>query len=718
MTIYENACLIRPRVNRLLEQASEKPFIVVCAGTGYGKTQAVQSFCQTSGGKVVWLQITRQDNDETRFWEKLIHTVFQNEPDLEKELLFNGMPKTDTAIEKYIEILEKTFYSHVISPKLYTVYDDLHRVENPNVLRFLREMIRYITPKRTVIMISQSYPFPELTGPTARESASLISEEDLLFTEEEISEYLRLLGVSVSTGKVRRVMEGTKGWAQALGVVGHTIQNAKDPGNDIIGAMQVNIYKLMKTDVQDVISDRLKNLLFRLSLLDHLPADLVLTLAGGDESLIGELGKCCGYVRYDIYMNMYVIHDFFRDFIRQYQDTLTEGEKREVFREAGHWCGRNGYILYAVNNYEKAMDYEALIRLVYSSVNRQIPPDMAAYLLTILEGAPPEAVKNIDLFPVLHLRLLISLDRQEDVIKQGKIYENRYLAMPESPETTRIIAELNYCMGVACQMRSTVIDRYDFHRYFLRQDLFFSKNPYQFQKVWQPSLSIGFWVTTVGTGRAGAIEEYIREQEKSYLALIHARGGYGAGKVAAARGEMCFYQGQWKSAEQYFKDAVREASGPRQYDLWMCALFYLLRLCFVKGDYKEAEEVLRNMEKLLEEEFFLSRYTYYDIVIGWYSLHLRQPQKVPDWLKGSFSVYTHPKFIENAGNQLKAYYHFQTGNYAPLFVFMAEKRERATILFERLEMQAMEACALYISKNKGAAFKSFGRRMKRRCPTG
>jgi len=361
-------------------------------------------------------------------------------------------------------------------------------------------------------------------------------------------------------------------------------------------------------------------------------------------------------------------------------------------------------VLDAVNYYEKALDYETLIRLVYRCIDKQIPHDIAPHILAVLENAPPEAIHGIPLFQRLHLRLLLSMGRLTEMLAQAEAYEKRYLEQPETPETTRAIAELNYSMGIACQLLSTFTDRYDFYRFFLRQDLYFSKNPYQDKDEWQPSLFIGSWVTTVGTERAGALDEYIATLEKCALALIHARGGFGAGKIAIARGEVCFYQGKWKEAEQYLQDGIREAREQNQYDLWNCALFYRLRLCLLRGDEGEAECILRDMKNLLSEERYPARYSSYDIYIGWYFLRINQPQRIPDWLKTGFSPYAHAKFIENSANQIKALYRYLSRDYAALLAFAAEKRRRESIVFERLEMQAMEACALYLSKDKDAAF--------------
>jgi LuxR family maltose regulon positive regulatory protein len=91
---------------------------------------------------------------------------------------------------------------------------------------------------------------------------------------------------------------------------------------------------------------------------------------------------------------------------------------------------------------------------------------------------------------------------------------------------------------------------------------------------------------------------------------------------------------------------------------------------------------------------------------GWYYCVLRQPDMVPDWLKKTFSPYSHAYFIENFGNQIKARYYYLTKNYIPLLKYIEEMKRREAILYGRVEMLAMEACIRYLTKDKSSAFAS------------
>jgi LuxR family maltose regulon positive regulatory protein len=84
-------------------------------------------------------------------------------------------------------------------------------------------------------------------------------------------------------------------------------------------------------------------------------------------------------------------------------------------------------------------------------------------------------------------------------------------------------------------------------------------------------------------------------------------------------------------------------------------------------------------------------------------LSLRRPQDLPFWLKEKFSPYSHAYFSENLANQIKARFFYQTRNYPPLLAYISDMKRRESIIYGRVEMLAMEACAFYQMKERAAA---------------
>jgi len=93
----------------------------------------------------------------------------------------------------------------------------------------------------------------------------------------------------------------------------------------------------------------------------------------------------------------------------------------------------------------------------------------------------------------------------------------------------------------------------------------------------------------------------------------------------------------------------------------------------------------------------------YDIACGFYQLALKQPEQIPEWLKGDFSPYNHPSFLENYANRIRAWYHYQTHQYSTLLAFIENAMEQQAILFGKIELKVLAAMSLYKLKRRDEA---------------
>ena len=71
----------------------------------------------------------------------------------------------------------------------------------------------------------------------------------------------------------------------------------------------------MESEIWNGITTQVQNFLTRLSLISHLSFELIELLAGGDSDLISQLEKQNAYVRRDSYINAYLIHHLFLEFL-------------------------------------------------------------------------------------------------------------------------------------------------------------------------------------------------------------------------------------------------------------------------------------------------------------------------------------------------------------------------------------------------------------------
>jgi len=690
--------LERPRVNKLLAEALRdgRP-VSVRAGAGHGKTCAVAAFLRKQNAHTFWIQLTERDNTATRFWENFTRAIAVYNTRFTERLESLGLPETDADFERYRRVLAE---ERLFNKKVVVVFDDLHLVRNPAVLGFLGRGMRSPVPNFSCILISRTDEGENrCLAPSGRPFAT-VAEDDLRFTKDEAAEYFQRLGVAVPAEDLARIYKGTHGWAWALTLLGVALQKNPALGGYARAAMKSNVFKLLESEVFQVASQRLQRFLVRVSLLDYLPAALVLRLAG-DPRLVRELdGMGCG-VRRAERLGAYMLHPLFREYLQSKQGMLAETEVRETYLQAAAWCRDNDRKVDAIYYYGKVGEYAPIVQIVYTS-SVQPSAALAETMVAIFDAAPPEAKMSDALFAAIHLCVKLSLGRLDEAFALGTRYRDEFEAMPETPFTDRALAGIYSALGYMRFLAAPATGVYDFDAYYKKQDEYYSRNPYPTTGL-VTRATVGPWISMVGTDRPGAMREYIDALSRTVPHTVHAMGGNLSGMDVLARGELCFYRNELDAAEAYVAEAL-EASGKfRQHDIRNRALFYQLRIDFAKGDYPGVSETMLELEKQLDEPEYPLRVVTFDIVSGTYWLVLGQPQGVAAWLRTDFEESSLNDFVAVFGMMVQARYHFQSGCYQKMLEFVSSREKPGMVLFGRVEWAALEAvCRLRIKDGEGA----------------
>jgi len=689
----------RPRLKKLLENAVKFPLVAVCAGTGYGKTRAVYAFLKDYAAHTTWIQLTERDNSATRFWESHTNMISLSWPETGKRLFEMGFPETKEAFAEFEALRREALKA---PGKYILVYDDVHLLHSPAVFRFIERTLDTLPQNVTVMLLSRTIPDINMTGMMLRERVFTIYEDTLRFTEDEIAEYFRQLGFSATRQDIRDIYGDTQGWAFAVNLVGRSLCKDSKYERHVLGAMKANIFKLIESEIFLAASEPLRRFLLCISLIDHLAADLVRTLAK-DETLIGEMEHLHAYIRYDSFLDAYVIHHLFLGYLKKNQYMLTDEEKCETHQKAGVWCENNRYHSDALSYYEKSGDWDAILRIAHC-FDAQMPHDIAEYILNILERFPKEAAFKNPLFVVMDLKLKANLGRTDEILDMASRYAEYYEAQPESPEKNHALAGIYVAWGFSRLLMSPYTDVYDFDLYFEKHSIYYDKNPYAALDTLK-SQPISAWAMLVGSGRAGAPEEYIGAISRSIPHISRVLNGNFYGLDDLVRGELCFFRRELPEAKLHLEQALGKARERGQYDIQHRSLLYLMHIAFAHGDFGAADRLLQSMRGLLEETGCAARCaTTYDLSCGLYHLMLDRFDQIPAWLKGGFSAYTHPAFLDSYANLVKAKYHYQTRQYGALLAFIGNNLERQAVLLGKIELKILEALALYQLKRRGEAF--------------
>ncbi len=688
--------LSRPRISVLLAEAVKRPLTIVLAGAGYGKTRAVFDFVSHAAMPFTWLQFSERDNAGSRFWAKYVQLVAGTNEAFAKECRSLGYPDTPDKLNRYIALRNR----YAPAKHRLIVMDDVHLIHQPDILQFLERRVHQVVKNTSVVLICRELPAIHIADLQMRGLIPIITEYDLCFTESELADYLLQQGLSVSKQSQRNILSDTGGWAFAVNLVARSLKRSPGYAGYVRVAMKQNIFKLMETEAYDCLSEQTRRFLVRLSLIDHLSGDLVAALAKGDKKLLAELGRQNAYIRFDDGIHAYLIHHLFLDFLRSRADILTQEEAVETYQAAANWCRQNGFEADALGYLEKTGDYETIVSIL-SILPIEMPTDIARSAAGIFERAPAELADSIYFFAVMHVRVVIRLGRWEDALTLMRQYEERFLRQRESPFRDRTMGMIYFSWGNVRALMSTMDGRYDFDAYYAKMDARLTKAPIASDRY--ADMPIGFWASLAGSSRRGDAQAYINAAARAIRYISRCWGGSTAGIDILCRGELLFYQGSIKAAEPIFADVYRQAQENRQFELEHKAAFYLLRIAFWQGKLEKAERILEEMEARQGEEAYAHRFLNYDAANGWYALALHQPEKVPAWLREEFAPYGHAYFIENLGNQIKARYYYLARRYPPLIAYIEGMKRRESILYGRVELLGLLACARFQLGDKALA---------------
>jgi LuxR family maltose regulon positive regulatory protein len=407
--------------------------------------------------------------------------------------------------------------------------------------------------------------------------------------------------------------------------------------------------------------------------------------------------KAHAFVRYDIYSSAYLIHHLFLDYLRQKQDFLTEDEKRDIYLTAARWCDENNYQTDAISYYDKAGDYAAIIRIAHH-FPLQISSEQAKFVMSIYDHAPAERLEQIPHYFSQRSRMFMSMGRYDDAISDIKERIRKFSALPASDFNHQVLSGDYKTLGIIEYLISPYTGRFDFDVSLKKADEYYMRSPYDIQLV-LTSVSMNAWASKVSVPEREAMEAYISALTRAIPHTVNMLNGYMYGLDDLARGELLFYQGSLKPAEELIRQALRKAEERNQYEVRNRSLFYLMRIAAAQGSYAKIQELLKALEAQLEIEAYALRFTSYDIVSSWHHSLLGQPQLAASWLKGHFTRDSVGALIAGFGNFIKTKLYYADKRYHDLLSIIKSGQGADPALFGKLEMKVLEAACHYQLKD-------------------
>ncbi len=266
--------LSRNRITEELEQNMNRPLTLVSAGAGFGKSTTISLWLEQAQRFHAWVSVGEEHNDLRVFLIYMVTALDQIQP--------GSMSKSEKVIKNdplpTFKELTLILFNELcnIDQNLILVFDDFHKINDKNILRFLDEWLLYPPPCVHLCLITRRDPALNLESLRLKGQITEIRMSDLSFTTQEIAMFLnQSIDIELSDSQVQSLYIKTEGWIIAVRLVSMIIRNPEDINkvlNKLDGGLKL-ISNYLISEVLSQLPENLRKSMVKSSLLDKFCED-------------------------------------------------------------------------------------------------------------------------------------------------------------------------------------------------------------------------------------------------------------------------------------------------------------------------------------------------------------------------------------------------------------------------------------------------------------
>lgn len=612
--------LRRPRLDTLLAEAFTKPLTLLVAGAGYGKSYAVNSALEAAQRKYAWLHLCELDDMAVVFWRRLVSAIKIRAPKLAARMDALGYPDSPISFYSLLNLIE----DEVRHEKSFVlVLDDFHSIRNQDILHFLERLITASIPNFSLVLLSRETPRLPLAGVLAKGMMARITEEDLRFTPQEMEAYYRLYGETDAT-MLSNLYTYTEGWILAIYLVGVSLQRMSGEQNPLPQA-KIDIFALIEEEIYGVMSKELQKLLIKISIFEVAPMALLEALAADTPGLLAEMAVLRPLIRYNPHLRRYRLHNLFKDYLAEKKNILTDAEIKHTHLVAARWYESDGHPEEALAHYRKCGHYSEIFDIILSTRNH-VTKDVANAYIALIEGAPPDILRERPIMQVVRAKYLFNNNRLAEAETALRSMRRQYEFLPPSEANRALLGEVYILLALI----SIVKQNDDFVEFFQKADACLPKG----SVLIDHRLNLAEGINLVGIRHpvAGELQRY---QDALFVAApfaARAMNGCSYGMEYLNATDAAYMTGDMQAAEAYAYETIYRARRQTQYGIELIANFYLVRLFTYKGNYAKIALILGQLKEKVDWLQSIDCTTMYDMIEGWFYVKIGRPNRVAEWI--------------------------------------------------------------------------------------
>ena len=657
--------LRRPRLYPLIQDGLSCPLLLVLAGPGYGKTQALSDCLMNHDAPISWLRLNHLDNLPNYFWDHMLRALRQEFPLVAEQLQSMAFPDSLYTFHAFLNVLQK----HIVGPKQAVwVFDDYASITDERICQFFEMLAEAALDNLRLVLISNDLSHNQSTAAIAQNHTCILAK-DLCFTSQEIAQLYHMYDISLSAEELFQVQSYTEGWPLSL----HLCVLHHDD-------LPVQIHQEKKwthESISRMFEERFfshyprqqKILFVQLSLLDCFSKELALQLYEGDKFEF-ELDSLKNHVflTYESANDQFSFHNLYRLFLQKKQYLLRAEQVQSLWKQAAQYYETIENTAEAIVCYCKCKDYVSMLRTIshFAKTQHGINRENAAYFLKHLHLLTPA---QLQAYPVAdYLKALIYMNTLELEKSEALLLDlEQRLLRSGTAEALALLGDAYAVLGCIHMMRN----QEDFGDYY-RKAAFYLPHGTNFKSE-NKLLTQNNHNFSMADKHPGAKERMEQAVHYGVPWMARVLSGGMSGMEHIFSSEAAYLSGDLPAAEQHAYRAIYKAETNAQHDLVCNGYCLLARIGLLQGDFKEMSLHVEHIVDYAKRYEIGALKEIRDTALGWYYAKLRDHDKIPQ----SILKYDYPsKPMLTYGRQQIVYanYLINTGSYAELIGMLEHPR--------------------------------------------
>jgi LuxR family maltose regulon positive regulatory protein len=398
----------RTRLLAYLNERSDRPFTLISAPAGYGKTTLLTQWLDQAPYQAAWLSLDENDNDLIVFlsyFVATIQTLFPDACSTTQNLL-------TTAQTLPLDYLTTTLINELVDlpEEFLLVLDDYHLITHQEIQQLISTLMQHAPPPLHLVIASRKDPSFSLARPRATQKVAEIRMNDLRFTPDEVQSYLEIcLGTDISPEVVTVLAERTEGWPVGLRLACLSLRDQENYAA-FLETFQGTQQYIMEYLVDEILSHQpqpVQAFLLCTSILDRFCAPLGdallegMSISGEQEQLSGkeilaQLEKDNLFVvSLDQQGQWYRYHHLFKDLL--FYKLTAETSKTHLaalHTAAATWLDENGFFEEAFEHALAVDDLDLAINLVETHNHEMMNQEQWPRLRRWLDQLPQQLIEQ------------------------------------------------------------------------------------------------------------------------------------------------------------------------------------------------------------------------------------------------------------------------------------------------------------------------------------